>query len=186
MKKFKEKIYGGLTFQKKKFLEIFLKNRIFLPSRYSAKESCKKWFNCALWAKSIKLGKKCISVYVITKMNGNHFLPSSMKQVIRKQKMKNHFHENFLLYDLIHNHIAATWVEILFRVLLGIGALFRVATPHGSHSTPYNVQKLSKRGAKTWEHMFAENNYGPANIFRKIYTKRKNRKFLLFVIILGS
>ena len=97
MKKFKEKIYGGLTFQKKKFLEIFLKNRIFLPSRYNAKESCKKWFNCALWAKSIKLGKKCISVFVITNMNGNHFLSSSMKQVIRKQKMKNHFHENFFV-----------------------------------------------------------------------------------------
>ena len=79
------------------FLGIFLKNRILLPPRYSAKESCKKWFNCAFWAKSIKLGKKCISVYVITKMNGNHFLPSSMKQVIRKQKMKNHFHENFFV-----------------------------------------------------------------------------------------
>ena len=48
-----------------------------------------------LWGKSIKLGKKCISVYVITKMNGNHFLPSSMKQVLRKQQKKNHFHENF-------------------------------------------------------------------------------------------
>ena len=78
------------------FLGIFIKNRKFLP-RYSVKESCKKWFNCALWAKSIKLGKKCISVYVITKMNGNHFLPSSMKQVIRKQKMKNHFHEKFFV-----------------------------------------------------------------------------------------
>ena len=78
------------------FLGIFLKNRIFLP-RCSAKESCKKWFNCGLSAKSIKLGKKCISVYVITKMNGNHFLPSSMKQVILKQKMKNHFHEFFVV-----------------------------------------------------------------------------------------
>ena len=73
------------------FLGIFLKNRIFLP-RCSGKESCKKWFNSALWAKSIKFGKKRISVYVITKMNGNHFLPSSMKQVF-KQKIKNHFHE---------------------------------------------------------------------------------------------
>ena len=27
--------------------------------------------------------------------------------------------------------------------------------------------------------MFAENNYEPANVFRKIYTKRRNRKFLL-------
>ena len=79
------------------FFGIVLRKRIFLPSRYSAKESCKKWFDCALWAKSIKPGKKCISVYVITKMNGNHFLPSSMKQVIRKQKMKNHFHEKFFV-----------------------------------------------------------------------------------------
>ena len=102
MKKFKEKIYDGLSSQKKMkfsdfFLGIYLKNRIFLPSRYSAKKSCKKWFNCVLWAKSIKLGKKCISVHVITKLNGNHFLPSSIKQVIRKQKMKNHFHENFFV-----------------------------------------------------------------------------------------
>ena len=79
------------------FLGIFVKKRIFLPLRYSAKESCKRWFNCAPLAKSLKLGKKCISVYVITKMNGNHFLPSSMKQVIRKQKMKNHFHEKFFV-----------------------------------------------------------------------------------------
>ena len=78
------------------FLGIFLRNRIFLP-RYSTKESCKKLFNCALWAKSIKLGKKCISVCAIIKMNGNHFLLSSMKQVMLKPKMKNHFHEIFLV-----------------------------------------------------------------------------------------
>ena len=94
--KFYEKIQRKnlqrITVSKKKmkfsdfFLGIFLKNEIFLP-RCSAKESCKKWFNCALWGKSIKLGKKCISVYVITKMNGNHFLPSSIKQVILKRKM---------------------------------------------------------------------------------------------------
>ena len=101
-KKFKEKkLLWGRGWKKKMklsdfFLRIFLKSRIFLP-RYSPKESCKKWFNWALWAKSMKLGKKCISVYVITKMNGNHFLPSSMKQVIRKQKMKNHFHEKFFV-----------------------------------------------------------------------------------------
>ena len=47
--------------------------------------------------KSIKLGKKCISVYVITKMNENHFLPSSMKQVILKRKMKNRFGEIFVV-----------------------------------------------------------------------------------------
>ena len=79
----------------------FPKKWIFLP-RSSANELCKKWFNCALWAKSIKLGKKCASVCVmcvITKMNGNHFLPSSMKQVILKWKMKNHFHKFLLLYD---------------------------------------------------------------------------------------
>ena len=35
--------------------------------------------------------------------------------------------------------------------------------------------------------MFAENNYEPANnVFRKIYTKRKNRKFLLCITFLGS
>ena len=94
--KFYEKIQRKnlqrITVSKKKmkfsdfFLGIFLKNKIFLP-RCSAKESCKKWFNCGLSAKSIKLGKKCISVYVITKMNGNHFLPSSIKQVILKRKM---------------------------------------------------------------------------------------------------
>ena len=101
MKKFNKKIYDGwLSSQKNmKFFDfllgIFLKNRIFLPWRYSAKGSCKKWFNCALWAKSIKLGEKCISVYVITKLNGNHLLLSSMKQVIGKQKMKHHFHEDF-------------------------------------------------------------------------------------------
>ena len=86
------------------FLGIFLKNKKFLHPIVQ-KNRVKNWFNCALWAKSIKLGKKCISVYVITKMNGNHFLPSSMKQVIRKQKMKYHLHENFLLYDLMHIHI---------------------------------------------------------------------------------
>ena len=72
MKKFIEKIYNGLP---------------------SQKESCKKSFSCALRAKSIKLGKKCISVYLITKINGNHFLASSMKQIILKRKMKNHFRE---------------------------------------------------------------------------------------------
>ena len=51
------------------FLGIFLKNRIFLPP-YSTKESHKKWLDCALSAKIIKLGEKCISVYIITKMNG--------------------------------------------------------------------------------------------------------------------
>ena len=35
--------------------------------------------------------------------------------------------------------------------------------------------------------MFAENNDGPANnVFRKIYTKRKNRKFLICLTLLGS
>ena len=59
-----------------------------------------------MWTKSIKLRKKCISVYVIIKMNGNHFLPSFIKQVILKQKMKNHFQEFFVLfYDLMHFHI---------------------------------------------------------------------------------
>ena len=72
MKKFIEKIYNGLP---------------------SQKESCKKSFSCALRAKSMKLGKKCISVYLITKINGNHFLASSMKQIILKRKMKNHFRE---------------------------------------------------------------------------------------------
>ena len=104
--KFYEKIQRKnlqrITVSKKKmkfsdfFLGIFLKNKIFLP-RCSAKESCKKWFNCAIWAKNIKRGKKCISVYVITKLNGNHFLPSSLKQVILKRKMKNHFHEFFVV-----------------------------------------------------------------------------------------
>ena len=35
--------------------------------------------------------------------------------------------------------------------------------------------------------MFGEKNYEPANnIFTKIYTKRKNRKFLLCMAFLGS
>ena len=34
-----------------------------------------------------------LSVYVITKMNGSHFLPSSTKQVILMGKMKNYFNE---------------------------------------------------------------------------------------------
>ena len=35
--------------------------------------------------------------------------------------------------------------------------------------------------------MFTENNYEPAkNIFRKIYTKKKNRNFLLCITFLGS
>ena len=78
------------------FLGIFLKKKKFLHPIVQ-KNRVKNWFNCALWAKSIKLGKKCISLYVITKMNGNHFLPSSMKQVILKHQMKNHFHEIFVV-----------------------------------------------------------------------------------------
>ena len=35
--------------------------------------------------------------------------------------------------------------------------------------------------------MFAENNYESANnVFRKIYTKKKNRKFLFRITFLGS
>ena len=35
--------------------------------------------------------------------------------------------------------------------------------------------------------MFAENNYEPANnVFGKIHTKRKNRKFLLWITFFGS
>ena len=78
--------------------------KIFIPC-CRVKKSCKKWFNYALWEKIIELGKKCISVYVITKMNGNHFLPSSMKQVILKQKWKIISWIFLLLYDLIHIHI---------------------------------------------------------------------------------
>ena len=32
-----------------------------------------------------------------------------------------------------------------------------------AHSFLYNVQKLWRRDAKTWEHMFAENNNEPKN-----------------------
>ena len=87
------------------FLGIFLRNRIFLP-RYSAKESCKKLLNCAPWAKIIKLGKKCISVCAIIRMNGNHFLPSSMKYTsFLSEKWKIISTKFLLLYDLIHIHI---------------------------------------------------------------------------------
>ena len=82
------------------FLRIFLKNRIFLPS-YSAKELCKKWAHCALWTKNIKLGKK----YVITKMSGSHFLPSSMKQVVLKRKMKARFHEFLFCFMIWYTFI---------------------------------------------------------------------------------
>ena len=108
-KKFKEKkLLWGRGWKKKMklsdfFLRIFLKSRIFLP-RYSPKESCKKWFNWALWAKSMKLGKKCISVYVITEMNGNHFLLSSMKRPFLSEKGKIISMKFFLLHDLIHIH----------------------------------------------------------------------------------
>ena len=108
-KKFKEKkLLWGRGWKKKMklsdfFLRIFLKSRIFLP-RYSPKESCKKWFNWALWAKSMKLGKKCISVYVITEMNGNHFLLSSMKRPFLSEKGKIISMKFFLFYDLIHIH----------------------------------------------------------------------------------
>ena len=108
-KKFKEKkLLWGRGWKKKLklsdfFLRIFLKSRIFLP-RYSPKESCKKWFNWALWAKSMKLGKKCISVYVITEMNGNHFLLSSMKRPFLSEKGKIISMKFFLLHDLIHIH----------------------------------------------------------------------------------
>ena len=103
MKKIQRKNLRRITVSKKNeipsfFPWHFLKNTIFLPWRYCANKSCKKWFSCALWAKRIKLGKKFgISVYVIIKMNGNHFLPFSMKQVIRKQTRKNHFHEIFVV-----------------------------------------------------------------------------------------
>ena len=82
---------------------------------------------------------------------------------------------------------APTWVEFLFGVLLGIGALFWVGTAHGI-STLYNIQKLARQDTKIWEHMFAKNNIEPANnVFRNIYTKRKNRrKFLLCITLLGS
>ena len=33
--------------------------------------------------------------------------------------------------------------------------------------------------------MFTENNYEPGNVYRKIYTKRKNRKFLLCITFSG-
>ena len=104
----RKKIILGTRLKKKMkfsdfFLRIFLKNRIFLP-RYSPKESCKKWFNWALWAKSMKLGKKCISVYVITEMNGNHFLLSSMKRPFLSEKGKIISMKFFLLHDLIHIH----------------------------------------------------------------------------------
>ena len=108
-KKFKEKkLLWGRGWKKKMklsdfFLRIFLKSRIFLP-RYSPKESCKKWFNWALWAKSMKLGKKCISVYVITEMNGNHFLLSSMKRPFLSEKGKIISMKFFLLHDLVHIH----------------------------------------------------------------------------------
>ena len=63
--------------------------------------------NCPFWAKSVKPGKKCISVYVITKLNGNHFLLSSMKEFICKQKMKNCFHgKSFVVWFDTHSYRA--------------------------------------------------------------------------------
>ena len=86
------------------FLGIFLKNRIFLP-RCSTKESCKKYINCALWIKSTKFGKKCISVCVIAKVNGNHFLPLLLNRSFLSEKWKIISTKCFLLYNLIHFHI---------------------------------------------------------------------------------
>ena len=78
------------------FLGIFLKNRIFLEY-YSAKELYERMGQLCNVNKKYKTCKKCISVYVIIKMNGKHFLPSSIKQVILQQKMKNHFPEIFFV-----------------------------------------------------------------------------------------
>ena len=86
------------------FLGIFLKNRIFLEY-YSAKELYERMGQLCNVNKKYKTCKKCISVYVIIKMNGKHFLPSSIKQVILQQKMKNHFPEIFLFHDSIHFHV---------------------------------------------------------------------------------
>ena len=47
--------------------------------------------------------------------------------------MYSYFHIETIAEVVQLNHdIAPTWVEFLFRVLLGIGALFRVVTPHSS------------------------------------------------------
>ena len=75
-------------------------------------------------------------------------------------------------------------VEFLFQVLFGTGALFRVGTSHSSIPLRItNAQKPSRRDAKTWEHMFAENNYEPVNnAFGKAYTKRQNYRSILLCI----
>ena len=89
----KKKNYSGDEVEKKMkfsdfFLRIFLKNRIFLP-RYSPKESCKKWFNCALWAMYLSVRNY--------EIEWEPFSALFYETVIFKQKRKNHFHEIFFV-----------------------------------------------------------------------------------------
>ena len=97
----KKKNYSGDEVEKKMkfsdfFLRIFLKNRIFLP-RYSPKESCKKWFNCALWAMYLSVRNY--------EIEWEPFSALFYETVIFKQKRKNHFHEIFSVVWLILIHI---------------------------------------------------------------------------------
>ena len=89
----RKKIILGTRLKKKMkfsdfFLRIFLKNRIFLP-RYSPKESCKKWFNCALWAMYLSVRNY--------EIEWEPFSALFYETVIFKQKRKNHFHEIFFV-----------------------------------------------------------------------------------------
>ena len=62
----------------------------------------------------------------------------ALKQIFMKIKFENSIRRLSILYPLPDikiawlNPCAPTRVEFLFRVLLGIGALFRLVTPHSS------------------------------------------------------
>ena len=47
-----------------------------LKTRFSVVEACKKWTNCALWAKNLKFGTNVVFGQAILKLNRNqHFDP---------------------------------------------------------------------------------------------------------------
>ena len=78
-------------------------------------------------------------------------------------------------------------VEFLFRVPLGIGALFRVGTLHSSIPLRITFRNCQCETQKHGSTCLLRITMSMEIIFRKICTKRKNRrKFLLCITFLGS
>ena len=77
------------------------------------------------------------------------------------------------IIDYSVNLSAQTRVEFLFRVLLGIGALFRVGTPHSRIPLRITLRscqgEMEKFGARFLRITMSLAN----NVYRKIYTKRR-------------